>query len=163
MEAYVTTKAEQALFNGLPGSIVPQSNTLGTQLAHRKVAIRGSYKFSRDGGAVSTISLKDENGVAITLPAGLIITYGLIVAGASPIVSGGTPTFDIGIAGGAEFKSGLAYSAVDGANEATLAVPVPATASTAVITTAGLLTLKVITAAITAGDLDVFLEGFYRE
>lgn len=164
MSDKILSKADQAAYNGLVGSISPSNSQLGDLLAHRKICIKGRYSFAIQGGAVSTIGLIDENGVAITLPAGLIINGGLImVNGANGLTSGGSPTFDIGIAGGAEFKSAMALTAVDGTNEAALIIPVAATASTAVVTTAGALTIKIATAAVTAGILDVWLEGFYRE
>lgn len=142
--------------------MLPQNCELGSKLANVTLAIKGNYKFSRDGGAVSTITLKDQLGNPITLPAGFIVKDGLIIA-KSGLTSGGTPTFDIGIAGGAEFKSGMALTAVDAADEKALIIPVSATASTAVVCTAGALTLKIITATVTGGELDVFLEGYFRE
>ncbi len=164
MNPYIVNKADEALLNGGPGSILPQSNTTGDLLAHRKIVVKGRYSFAAVGGTIGTISLRDENNNAITLPAGLIINGGLImVAGANGLTADGSATFDIGIAGGAEFKSGMALSAVDGTNEAALIIPVAGTASTAVVTTAGLFTIKIITANVTAGILDVWLEGYYRE
>lgn len=159
---YILPKAEEKQLDGFVGSVVPQNSTLGQLIAHRKIVVKGNYKFSRDGGAVGTITLKDEYGDPITLPAGLIVKDGLIIA-KTGLTSGGSPTFDIGIAGGAEFKSGMALTAVDADDEAALIIPVSATASTAVVCTAGVFSLKIITAAVTAGELDVYLEGYYRE
>lgn len=162
--SFVLTRDAKLQLNGSPGSISPQDGVLGNLVAHRKVLVKGNYNFARDGGAISTISLKDEDGNPITLPAGLIVKDGLImVSGANGLTSGGSPTFDIGIAGGAEFKSAMALTAVDATNEAALIIPVSATASTAVVSTAGLFTIKIVTATVTAGILDVWLEGYYRE
>lgn len=158
----VLSKSEQKSYNGFTGSVLPQDSNLGDLIAHRKILVKGNYKFSRDGGAQGTISLRDELGNTITLPAGFIVKDGLIVAKAG-MTSLGSPTFDFGIAGGAEFKSAMAMTAVDATDEKALIIPLSATASTAVVCTAGLFTIKINTADATGGELDIWLEGYYRE
>jgi len=158
----VVTRALQVQINGNPGTILPQEGQVGTQLAARKIAIRGNYRFSRDGGAISTITLKDIFGQAITLPAGLVIDNGLIITRV-PVVSGGATTLNIGLAAGAQFASALPKTSVDGVNEVAAIIPVGSAASAVVVAAPALLTVVVAASAITAGEFDVFLEGFFRE
>ena len=166
MANLVVTKKEQKDLNGMIGTLLSGEGQIGDLLAGRKVVIRGNYKFSRDGGLVSTINLKDVNGVAITLPAGLIVKDGLIVV-KTALTSGGAATIGCGIGSGASvavFKSAAALTTVDAANETSLVIPVAANAATAVVVGAdGLFTISIGTAAITAGELDVFLDGYFRE
>jgi len=158
----VVSKALQKQLNAGIGTILPQEGVLGDLLVSRKVLIRGNYKFSRDGGAISTINLKDVNGDTITLPAGLIVNNGMVVC-KTAVTSAGAVAMDIGVAAGAEFTSGTLKAALDLANEKAAIIPVGSAATAVVLAAAGLLTVKVATATITAGEFDVFLEGYYRE
>lgn len=162
MDSIVTNKADQKQINGLIGSALPQNCTLGDLVAHRAIAIKGNYKFSRDGGAIGNVTLKDELGNPITLPVGLIVYGGLCVV-KTGLTSGGTPTFDIGVDGSAALFADKALTAVDTANEISALIPVATAATAALITTAGAFTLEIKTATVTAGELDVYLMCFYRE
>jgi len=164
MTDIVVGKALERTYNGLPGTLNSADCKVGSLLVHRQILIKGNYKFSRDGGAITTpIALKDEQGNPITLPAGLIVKDGLIVV-KTGVTSGGSATYSLGIAGGAEFKSAAALTTIDVADERTLLIPLSATASTAVIVgTAGLFTITIATDTFIGGELDVFLECYYRE
>lgn len=115
------------------------------------------YDFSSDGGAIGSITLKDENGVAQSIPAGAIITNAYISV-QTAVTSAGSATVAFGIVGNTDaFKAATAkatlaeHYVVAGANDLPLTdlVPVDVVATVA-------------TAALTAGKFRVFVEYLER-
>lgn len=145
-------------FFGAPGAEVK----LGTELANKKHVVRCNWKFSRDGGAVGAIDLKDAlTGEDAVLPKGFVVHDSLIVV-KTAVTSGGSATLALTANSAADVKAATAVASFS-ANAIIAGVPV-GTALTAVLCTAARTpTLTVAVAALTAGEFDVFLEGFYQE
>lgn len=115
------------------------------------------YDFASDGGAIGSITLNDENGVAQSIPAGAIITNAYISV-ETAVTSDGSATVAFGIVGNTDaFKAATAKGTlagdyvVQGANDLPLtdAVPTPVVATIAV-------------AALTAGKFRIFVEYLER-
>lgn len=132
-------------------------NNLGDLIHKTFAVVKGNYKFSRDGGAVSDINLKDQDGVGtIVLPSGAIILNAFVHV-TTAFTSGGAATLDLNseaandlLAAGAvaTFSSGAKLQGI----------PDFGTLADAVITTAArTLTISVNVAALTAGEADVFV------
>lgn len=133
-------------------------NLLGMELHHTKNSQIGIYDFSSQGGAISTINLKNaEQDSNLTLPKGAIITNVLIYVQAAA-TSGGSATIAFGAASTVDLKAATAVASYSLA--AFLAgIPV-GTAATAIAPLAAdtIPTVTIATAALTAGKIYVYID-----
>lgn len=114
---------------------------------------RAKYKFSDDGGAISSIALFRD----VVIPAGAIIVEGGLDVIVSP-TSGGAATLGLTLESAGDL---IAAAAISGAPWSTLGRKnlIPQTWATSVKTTAARDVLAVVGAfALTAGEFDVYLK-----
>ncbi len=118
---------------------------------------KGEYDFAVDGGAVSTITLRSDDG---GLPAGAIVEGGLIEVD-TILTSGGAPTVAVQAEGAGDIQ---AAAAISGAPWSTTGrksvVPVFTGATTVKTTIVRNPAIVIATATLTAGKFRVIL--FYR-
>lgn len=141
---------------------VAKQNALGDVLMGQLGCLKGTYRFSRDGGAVSTITLKDDNGVAVSLPSKAIV-LSVIVHTVAACTSGGAATIDLNLEAANDL---LNAEAVASFSSGALVAGIPdfATLTDAVKTTATrTLSVSINVAALTAGSLNVFLTYILSE
>lgn len=129
---------------------------LGSELNKSKNCVKGVYNFATQGGAVSSINLLDDDGVAVVIPSGAIITRVLVHA-ALAATSGGSATIALKSKTAADL---LAATAVASFTLAALIDGIPVnTAATSIIMTADTTPqVTIAVAALTAGKLNVFIE-----
>ena len=144
-------------FFGAAGSEIQ----LGTVLANKLDVFKCNWKFSRDGGAVGAINLKDHKGDKVVLPAGFVVWDSAIVV-KTAVTSGGLATLAFAANSANDIKTGTAVASF-GANAIVAGVPVGTAASAVLCTATRNPTLTVASFALTAGELDVFLFGVYQE
>lgn len=144
-------------FFGAPGAEI----ALGSELSSKVHAIKCNWKFSRDGGAVGAIDLKNEDGSDVVLPAGFVIQDSLIVV-KTAVTSGGSATLAFAANSANDIKTAEAV-ATFAADALIAGIPVGTAASAVLCTAQRTPTLTVATAALTAGELDLFLFGVYQE
>ncbi len=156
------TKVEQTKYDGSPGSVPLSSSKLGKMVQHRVALIRGNYKFSRDGGAQNaTITLKDQFGENVTIPAGTVVWDGFTIA--KSLTFGGATTLDFNAATANDLLAAGATTLFDGSNEISALIPVGTAAAAVFCATAVPFTMSINTSTVTGGELDVFLFCIYRE
>lgn len=117
---------------------------------------KGTYRFARDGGAIGSINLKDDNGVVVKLPSKAIVLNAFVHV-VQACTSGGSMTLDIDIQSDNDL---LAAQAVAGLtlNAKIQCIPDFATLGDAIVLTAErTLAIDINTATLTAGKLDVFV------
>jgi hypothetical protein len=118
---------------------------------------KGSYDFAVDGGAVSTIALRSEDG---QLPNGAVVMGGYAKV-TTPLTSGGAGTGALQVEAA---NDTIAQAAVSGAPWSTAGrksvIPVFTGATSLETTAARSPSFLIGTAALTAGKFDVIL--FYR-
>ena len=154
------TKAKVEIGNkffGAPGAEI----VLGDELASKVHAIKCNWKFSRDGGAVGAIDLKNEDGSDVVLPAGFLIWDSVILV-KTTVTSGGSATLAFAAESANDIKTAEAVATFSG-NAKVAGIPVGSAASAVLCTASRTPTLTVATAALTAGEFDLFLFGVYQE
>jgi hypothetical protein len=137
----------------------PQAMTehkLGSRLVKgQKHIAKFSYDFAKQGGAIGTIGLKNEDGTAASLPKGAIVQNGVIDVITAP-TSGGSATvsFSTGKTA-ADLKAATAIASITG-----LVATIPVgTAGTSIKLTADTVpSIVVAVAALTAGKFYVIVE-----
>lgn len=144
-------------FFGAPGAEIK----LGSELANQMVAIKCNYKFSRDGGAVGAIKLKDHNGDVVKVPNGFLI-WDAVVLVKTQVTSGGAATLALGANTTNDIDAAEAV-ATYAANAKIAMIPVGTAASAVLVTAEREITLTVASFALTAGEFDLFLIGMYQE
>lgn len=154
------TLAKQFLANQFFGDAGNQVK-LGTELVEKMHVIPCNWKFTRDGGAVGAIDLKDKFGDDVVLPAGFVVWDSAIVV-KTAVTSGGSATLAFAANSANDIKTATAVASFS-ANAIIAGVPVGTAAAAVLCTAERTPTLTVATAALTAGELDVFLIGFYQE
>jgi hypothetical protein len=118
---------------------------------------KGSYDFAVDGGAVSTITLRSNDG---TLPVGAVVMGGYVKV-TTGITSGGAGTGALQVEAANDTVNGTAVSGAPWSTAGQKSVIPAFTGATSVETTAARQPKLVIgTAALTAGKFDLVL--FYR-
>lgn len=137
-----------------PGAM--QKHQLGTKLVREKIQeLKGTYDFSKVGGAVSTINLRGADGKELKLPKNGIIIGCYIDVITTPTGTG-SPT--IAISSGkaaADIKAATAIASYTGI---VACVPV-GTAATAIKLTADVTpSVTIATAAVTGGKLNVHFQ-----
>lgn len=118
---------------------------------------KGEYDFATDGGAVSTITLRSNDGA---IPAGSYIIGGFIEVDTA-LTSGGAATVAVNSEGAGDLLAAAAVSGAPWSSTGRKAVIPVFTAATIVKTTVDrAITIAIATAALTAGKFRVIL--FYR-
>jgi hypothetical protein len=157
------TKAQQKIatdYIASPG-LAKAEVQLGKELGRAMQAIPCNWKFSRDGGAVGAITLKDENGDPVKLPAGFVVWDSCILV-KSQVTSSGLATLAFAANAANDIKTAEAVATFS-ANARVAGIPVGTAASSVLCTAERTPTLTVASFALTAGELDVFLIGFYQD
>lgn len=134
---------------------------LGNKLKNAAIAVECNYKFSRDGGAVGDINLKDEDGVAVSLPIGTIAWDGVINV-KTAVTSGGSATLEHTLVSAGDLKAATAVASFS--TDAKLAIIPVGTAASSLIPLVAAKTpkLTVAVAALTAGEYSLHLVCFKR-
>lgn len=118
---------------------------------------KGEYSFATDGGAVSTITLRSDNG---EIPTGSIVEGGLIEVDTA-LTSGGAATVSVGVEAAADMQAAAAISGAPWSSTGRKSIVPAFTGATTVKTTAARNpSIAIATAALTAGVFRVIL--FYR-
>lgn len=133
---------------------------LGSEINKCINVVKGKYRFATMGGAVGSYSLIDDDGVVVKLPLGAIVTKTYIKIVQAFVSTGNSGTIaltlqsagDVLAAVDADTLSGVAAGIQDGAAANMLSLTAERT-----------LTLAVATAAMTAGQADVFVEYVLSE
>lgn len=132
-------------------------NKLG-DLVHKGLnVVKGNYKFSRDGGAVGDINLKDQDGLStVVIPSGAIVVNAFVYASVA-LTSGGAATVDLNSQAANDLLAAEAVASFSlGAK--IQGIPDLATVADYVVTTADkTLSMSINTAALTAGEMDVYV------
>ncbi len=134
---------------------------IGTQLTDKKIQVmKAKWDFAVQGGAVSTINLKDVDGKDAVLPNKAVIRQVIIDRITAPTSAGGAGTIALNAN-----SAGDLLVAVDADTLSAIHAGVPVgTAATAVKTTAQrTLTAAIATEALTAGKIIVFVEYYISE
>jgi hypothetical protein len=152
---YGITNAKREQLDRMNSSAL--ANSLGTELASCVKVVYGSYKYSRDGGAIGDYYLLDKDGARVYLPSGTIITDVLIHA-ATAGASGGSATIDLDSEAANDLLAAEAIASFS-SNALVAGVPLAATgASTFVrLTAERALKMSINTAALTAGEFRVYV------
>lgn len=132
-----------------------RKNQLGTLVIKHSVRIlKATYDFSTMGGAVSTITLKGDDGQAVVIPKGAVVVDCLIdTITAGTTSASGTISFGTGQAT-TDLKSALAAASLTGL----VACSPVGTAATAIKMTADrTMTATIATGALTAGKAYVYV------
>ena len=136
---------------------IAAKNKIGDVIHKGFNVVKGSYSFSRDGGAVGDINLKDQDGVSVVkIPSGAVVLNAFVVV-STACTSGGAATIDVQIEAANDL---LAAGAVASFSSAAKLQGIPdfGTLADSVVTTAErTLSISVNTAALTAGAFDVFV------
>ena len=157
------TKAQQQLATehlASPG-LLKSELKLGRELGRAMQCIPCNWKFSRDGGAVGAINLKDENGDAVKIPAGFVVWDSAILV-KTAVTSGGSATLAFAVESANDIKTAEAVATFS-ADAIVAGIPVGNAASAVLCTAERTPTLTVATAALIGGELDVMLIGFYQD
>lgn len=118
---------------------------------------KGEYSFAVDGGLVSTIALRSDDGA---IPAGSVILGGYIEVDTPP-TSGGAATISVGVEAAADLQAAAAISGAPWSTTGRKSIIPVFTGATTVKTTASRVpSIAVATAALTAGVFRVVL--FFR-
>jgi len=111
---------------------------------------RAVYSFATDGGAVSTITLKNN----VSLPDNAVIVGGTINS-TTACTSGGLATVAVGTSAGSSTTSLLGATAVASLSADARINSVATFASPVKLTARGAITVTIATAALTAGVVEV--------
>lgn len=133
--------------------------SLGTVIrqSHRAIC---QYSFAIQGGATTTVNLKQLDGVSnCTLPTKAIIWDGLIDT-VTAITSVGSPTIAIGANTTTDLKGATASASYSGV---TAIVPVGTAATAVKLTAERTITATIAASAVSAGKFRVFLDYVLSE
>lgn len=163
--AQAATRSEQLGKEFLLNQASPQAmadTQLGTSLVRGAVQVlKLVYDYSKDGGAVGTIGLRDENHNLVKIPKGAIISGCLIDQITTP-TSGGSATIALntGLGTAGDIKDATAYGSFTGL---VACVPVGSAASSIRTTIDTSPSMAIATAALTAGKINVLLYYFLSD
>lgn len=141
--------------NGTVANKVRLGNVLDNQLG----AVQGHYSFAVQGGAVGAITLKDDDGAALKLPANAIIKNVIIDVVTAP-TSLGSATLAFNAVSAGDLKAATAIASVTGRVQG---VPDGAVANMIKLSSEKTITMNVAVAALTAGKLNVVIEYVVSE
>jgi|688.fasta_scaffold947817_1 hypothetical protein len=154
------TLEKQSAFNK-SNDWVSAKNMLGHELSKAFNCVKGSWKQSRDGGAVGDYQLKGLDGVeAISLPEGAIVVSAFVRV-KSAVTSLGALTLDLNIEAA---NDGLAAQALAGLTTGAKIQGIPdfgTLADSVVLTSEKKPSVSINAAAATAGEVDVYLFYVY--
>lgn len=128
-------------------------------LNQKRGVVKAVYDFAVQGGAVGSLSLKDENGDLIILPAGAIITQVYV-----HIITAFVSTSNDGTIALTSNSTGDLLAAVDAdtlplsANHPSSGVPIGTAATMVILTAQRQIVLEIATHAMTAGKAAFFIE-----
>lgn len=152
------------VFNGVPVAdaklllnkmnSTAQKVQLGSVLQSQRGALRCTYDFAVNGGAVGTVNLKDPDGNDATLPISAIVTQ-VYIDEVTNVTSGGAATVSVGANTTTDLLAATAIASFSGI---IAGVPVGTAATMVKLTAARTLTASIATAALTAGKLNIFVE-----
>ncbi len=147
-------RAESQLNSSSPNAM--QVNRLGSLVMQQKKHVaRANWKFSRDGGAMTTpINLKTVDGNPLKLPKGAIVSDCLLDFKTAAQGATATLSFSTGQSA-ADLKSALAVASATGL---VTCIPVGTAATSIKLTADRQPTLVIATAALTAGEVNVLIE-----
>jgi hypothetical protein len=132
---------------------------LGNLIEAQKGSVRAKYDFSVQGGAVSSVNLVDEDGVAITLPDNAVITNCIIDVVTNP-TSSGSATIAVGAASTNDLKGATAIASFTGIVQG---VPDNTVSNAIKLDGQKTLTATIGTAALTAGKFFAFVDYVVSE
>lgn len=130
------------------------------KLVHGGHTVLGTYSFTRDGGAVSDINLKDVNGNALVLPSGALIRN-VTMHATTALTSGGSATIDLNAEAANDCAAAVAKATLS-LNAVAIGIPDFATVADYVRLTADrTITISINTAALTAGAINVWIDYLF--
>jgi len=148
------TATQIALFNKMNG--VAYTNFLGNKLSEGLGCLVGTYDFSKDGGQVGTVNLKDANGAAVKLPVNALVLNSFSVV-RTAVTSGGSATFAISLQSTGDLLAATAVASFSAAAKLQ-GIPDFGTLADSILTTVEItLTATIATAALTAGKVNVYV------
>jgi hypothetical protein len=156
---WVTLGGTQAMVNAatVPTGVQIVDNRQGGAASSGTLTAR--YSFAVDGGAIGLITPAGT----VTLPKNFVITNAVINS-PTAVTSAGSATISVGLsAGGGGAAALLAATAKTSftANALIQGIPTAGTLTSAIkMSAAGVVTLTVAVAALTAGVIDVVLQGY---
>jgi hypothetical protein len=154
------TLEKQSAFNK-SNDWVSAKNKLGDELSKAFNCVKGSWKQSRDGGAVGDYVLKGLDGAEdVALPAGALVLSAVVLV-KSALTSGGSLTLDLNLQAA---NDGLAAQALAGLTTGAKIQGIPdfgTLADSVVLTSEKKPSISINAAAATAGELDVYLFYVY--
>lgn len=140
-----------------PGFDKFYAGPLGTELSHKCHLVKGIWDFSVDGGAVSTINLKDDDGNLIVIPSGAIVKQ-VFTREVTNITTSASGTLSVGLAAVDDLLTATAAATFANIQ----AGACTGSAATMVRMTADHnLAISIATGALTAGKLEVYVEFVY--
>jgi hypothetical protein len=147
------TETQRAFFN----KFTPYDGVygLGEQFKLAKTVVRGTYDFSVNGGAVSTISMLDQASSVIVLPNKAIITQVYIDIVTAMTSAGGTGTIALTANSSGDLKAAVDADTLSGI---VAGIPVGTAATMVKCTADRTLSVAIATEALTAGKFNVFVE-----
>jgi len=144
--------AKQLLNNnaGQPLSRVRMGNLVDRQLG----SALGKWSFAVQGGAVSTISLLDDDGQVLKLPSGAIITQCFIDVVTAMASGGGTGTIALTSNAAADLKAAVDADTLSGI---VACIPVGTAATSIKLTAERTISVAIATEALTAGKFNLYI------
>lgn len=134
-----------------------QKVRLGDYIANQRGVVKGIYSFAVQGGAVTSVNLKDENGRDIVLPSGAIITQ-VFIDEVSNVTGGAGSTIAIGANTTTDLIGATAIASFTGI---IAGIPTGTAANMVKLTADRTLTATIGTDPVTAGVLHVYVEFVY--
>lgn len=135
-------------------------NRAGTEMGKTKNVIRAQYDFAVQGGAISSITLKDQEGNAAKLPDNAIITHAYYDVITTLTSATDAATVALTSEGAGDIKAAVAIS--NGANAWDAGfhegVPVGTAATMVKMSAERTLLATIAVEAVTAGKFELFVE-----
>lgn len=149
---------------------VQRKYSLGTAIANGPFGVRGVWKFSDQGGAAGAVlKLHDSEGLNVTLPAGAVITNCLIDVPVLLTSSSGSAKMSFSASGIGDLKAATFIGQFAGqastlnlssgvSSKPSACIPDGTTAAMIRLTSEGALQVGIGSEALTAGQVDVWVE-----
>lgn len=151
-------------------SAVARKYSLGTRLADGTFGTRGVWKFSDQGGAAnSNLKLHDSEGLNVTLPAGSVVTHCYIDVPVLLTSSTGSAKMSFSASGIGDLKAATFIGQAAGqastlnvsngvTSKPTACLPDGTVSNMIRLTSEGALQVSIGSEALTAGQVDVWVE-----
>lgn len=153
-----TTRGDAKNLLNKSGSVAAKVR-LGNVLDNQLGAVQGHYSFAVSGGAIGAISLLDDDGQVLKLPANAVIKNVIIDVITVP-TSLGSATVSFGAVSGVDLKAATAIASITGDVQG---IPNGAVGNMIKLTSEKTITMTVAVAALTAGKLNVVIEYVVSE